>query len=121
MPDQPLSAGWELASVLMEVVAFFFVTIDLYGEERLQRLQDKLSSWLYGLLARIWRSYAGLGGTRFWGPGTVWGFVLHCVLLVLSYSWAVMSARAVERNPGGWTLQAFLLQRRPSPYAYSSL
>lgn len=33
----------EHASIMLEVIAFFFVTIDLYGKERLHRLSGKVS------------------------------------------------------------------------------
>jgi hypothetical protein len=51
--SQPLSAGWELVSVVAEVVAFFFVTVDLYGEERLTILNARISSGLNSSLQRL--------------------------------------------------------------------
>ena len=51
--NQPLSAGWELVSVAAEVVAFFFVTVDLYGEERLTLLNARISSGLNTSLQRL--------------------------------------------------------------------
>ena len=32
----------EHLSILLEIIAFFFVTIDLYGRERLEKLRDKI-------------------------------------------------------------------------------
>ncbi len=37
-----VSPQWDLASSIIETVAFFFVTIELYGEERLKHLNDSL-------------------------------------------------------------------------------
>jgi hypothetical protein len=37
---------WELLSVVLEIVAFFFVTVELYGEERLRELHPRLISSL---------------------------------------------------------------------------
>lgn len=33
---------WELSSILMETTAFFLVTVDLYGEDRLRHLKGRM-------------------------------------------------------------------------------
>ncbi len=35
----------EHLSIVLEVIAFFFVTIDLYGKERLQKLRNKIAGY----------------------------------------------------------------------------
>jgi len=52
-PSHGISPEWELISVLAETVAFFLVTIDLYGEERLAALHEKISTFLQRALGRV--------------------------------------------------------------------
>jgi hypothetical protein len=48
-----MAPGWELASVLTEIMAFFLVTIDLYGEERLAVLHRRIASVFSSVVAHF--------------------------------------------------------------------
>lgn len=49
---QPIGPRWEIASDVLEIIAFFLVTVDLYGEERLRELNTR-SRQLFTRL-RLW-------------------------------------------------------------------
>jgi hypothetical protein len=81
---QRLNPTWELASVLMEMVAFFFVTIDLYGEERLDTLNARIASFFNFILTRV----------RWWpkeqdrdrlAPGSTLGFLSRLALAIAGF------------------------------------
>jgi hypothetical protein len=43
------AARWEVASLLLETCAFFLVTVELYGEERLRQLNLRMTRGFAGL------------------------------------------------------------------------
>ena len=45
----------EYASILLEVAAFFLITLDLYGEQRLEHLHNRLQSIQESLQTRLSR------------------------------------------------------------------
>lgn len=73
-PPQSISPAWELTSVLAECTAFFFVTIDLYGEERLRALNQRISWVLSSTLAKLRFSFSKDEPLAI---GSINGFITH--------------------------------------------
>jgi hypothetical protein len=100
-----MTAPYELISVSLEIIAFFFVTIDLYGKDRLKTADEKLTKATEFLVTRcmqtlrIWSSAKEddknfpIVGT---GLGTV--FLSIPVIYFLVYAAARMFA-SVESQP----------------------
>lgn len=82
-PAESINPAWELASVLAEITAFFFVTIDLYGEQRLAALDANISS--------TFKAFHGKLGplNKLQGEplqlGTLSGLIFHCFVAVAAY------------------------------------
>ena len=77
-PSQAIKPAWDLVSELAEIAAFFLVTIDLYGEERLQALNKSISWLLSRTLARI-RLFRWRDKDNPLPIGTVSGFILRFI------------------------------------------
>jgi len=74
----------EVVSVVAEVLAFFLVTTDLYGEQRLEALQKRLSS--FSLLAVLkLRVFDFDEEPDVFSLGSPVGFVIRCLLLIGIY------------------------------------
>jgi hypothetical protein len=101
-----MTAIQELISITLEVVAFFFVTTELYGKENLESLSNRTSSAADGVQARIAkyisekllsgdapignRTYAELfGGVRGFRLGV---FLIYLPLFVAPYVWGCIYA-----------------------------
>jgi len=92
----PLNPAWDLVSVATEVVAFFMVTVELYGEERLRSLQEQLAS----LIRRVVGGFRNIAGRDdpFWIGSTV-GFLGRIVVAGIAFYLAYLIAD--HPNPPG--------------------
>lgn len=71
----------EVVSVGAEVLAFFLVTTDLYGEQRLAALQQRLSSWTRSLIVKL--RFFDFGKQRdLTSLGSPIGFVVRGLIVV---------------------------------------
>ena len=121
----------ELISVSLEIVAFFFVTVDLYGKERLDRLTVLLLSVMESISKKIQRLVERLIGgvikkkeeiVRKFGfepePEThpLLGMVVTATVSIPLLSWILLSLFDTIRNPSsyptgffGFVLKAFTI------------
>lgn len=81
-----MTAQSELLSVSLEILAFFFVTTDLYGKDRLEALGDTLSSTLKRL-AWLFRYDAGVPDREV-GP-LVWVFGAAVTYVITPFLWLI--------------------------------
>lgn len=80
-----ISPFWDLVSVITEVVAFFLVTIDLYGEERLAALNDWIARFLSRMLAGKWRKLIPEEEPDPIRYGSAAGFILRLICFAIVY------------------------------------
>jgi hypothetical protein len=88
-----ISPEWELISVLAETVAFFLVTIDLYGEERLAALHEKISGFLQRALGRV-HVFARDPDERFPVGSPLW-FTVRAIIVAGGY-WVYIHPEVAE-------------------------
>lgn len=85
---QPFGPRWEIASEVLEIVAFFLVTVDLYGEERLKHLNARSRQLFTRVRAWVRRSDRSMhtATTRSIALNTFGhlGIVLVCSTLIYS-------------------------------------
>jgi hypothetical protein len=101
-----LSPTLELTSTVAEIIAFFFVTLDLYGEERLTALNEIISSGLNNVLKKFRESFGSYDENPKHEFGTIRGFWVR----LLAFIFALILITIVPR--GHLTLsvwQIFLL------------
>ncbi|MGB7949509.1 MAG: hypothetical protein WCH75_17620 [Candidatus Binatia bacterium] len=99
------NAQWELASVLLEIVAFFLVTIELYGEDRLRVFHARLIA----AMSKV-RVFSEKDEDFFLNPFV--GYVLYPLMFVGSF----LLRPYVQTNypsdwfviPGWWIIMGFI-------------
>ena len=94
--DEPtaLSPVWEMISIGLETLAFFMVTVELYGEKRLRRLNARIGGCLKWLAGKVRGAPLEENDELFIYIGSATGTIGHLVLGIGAY----FATRAAYRH-----------------------
>ena len=93
----------EHISIIIEIVAFFFVTIDLYGKERLNNLRGRINSInVTGVIAK----------SKYTLSRIVWVFLITAFLVLLSYYVTANYVSHFTHMPTSHEIEILMRKRR---------